>query len=40
MDIVCLAVVAAVWVLSAETLVRFYKLDAPRKQAEAGATWR
>lgn len=31
MDIVWLAVIVAVWVLSAETLVRFCKLDAPRK---------
>ncbi|SFQ52246.1 hypothetical protein SAMN05216567_11866 [Variovorax sp. OK605] len=36
MDIVWLAAVAAVWVLSAEALVRFYGLDAPLKRDQAG----
>jgi hypothetical protein len=31
MDIVWLAAVAAVWVVSAETLVRLYRLDKPRR---------
>lgn len=33
MDIVGLAVIAAVWVISAEALVRFFKLGRPSKRA-------
>lgn len=32
MDIVWLAAVAAVWVVSAETLVRLYRLDKPHRR--------
>jgi len=31
MDIVWLAAVAAVWVVSAETLVKLFRLDKPRR---------